>query len=81
MAVDAFCQAVLFCADAFMHGRIPLIENIVHVVLTHVPGRFNATLRVAVAALGLGDERTRGILVRACISCHAGRVNAKQQAE
>ena len=80
VTVDAFLQAVLPGTNAFMHGRVTLVENILHVISTHFRSRFNATLFFAEAALGLGNVETRGTLVRACISCDAGCVNTQQQA-
>ena len=81
VTVDAFHQAVLFCADAFMHGGITLIENVLHVIGAYIRNRFNAGLFLAEASLGLGNVETRGTLVSACISCNAGCVNTQQQAD
>ena len=75
MAVDAFNQAVLPGADAFMHGLVALVQDVLHVIGTHVSGRFYATLGLTEPCLGLGYPGQQGV------SCLARRNHAEQHTE
>jgi hypothetical protein len=81
MTVYTFVQAVLLGADPFVHGRITLMEKVLHVVGTHILGWLDAALFIAVASLRLWDigASTR-FLIRVGITCQAGCVNTQQQA-
>ena len=82
MAVDTLFQAVLPATDTLMHGRVTLVEYVLHVVGAHFFNGLHAGLLFAVASLGLGDEESlRRFTCRSRISRHAWRLHAKQQAE
>lgn len=42
VAVDTRCEATGFVTDTFMHRLIPLMQDVVHVVLSHLICRFDA---------------------------------------
>jgi hypothetical protein len=81
VAGNTFLQAVLPGAYTFMHGRITLLEDVLHVVDAHLSGRRDAALFRAETTLGHGNDRTQCVFIRRHISSCAWRVHTKQQAE
>ena len=51
MAVDAFVQAVLGGPDAFVHGLITVMQEVLHMVPAHVLRGLYAALRLTHAPL------------------------------
>jgi hypothetical protein len=81
VTVNAFMQAVLLGTNSFMHGRITLMKKVFHVVGTHILGRLDAALFLAVATLRLGDIGASGrTFVRVGVTCQPGHVYTQQQA-
>jgi hypothetical protein len=61
MAVDAFHEAVLLRAYTLVHGPVPLVQDVLHVVPAHVVDRLDTFLCLAEAGLGFGYFRKQAI--------------------